>query len=248
MRGRLLERVRQHRFITTRQLMRLTRSSYGTPRSALRQTLRHLTTLRERNLIARLERCVGGWQGGSAVTIWTLTTKGFRFLTGGTARLRPHHTSTTFLAHLLAISETRVLFYETAEQYELSAEAVGGPSCWRRYLGAHGQTITLKPDLTVTVTSREFVDRYFLEVDRATENPARVIRKCWQYEFHRRTGIEQERHGVYPVVVWIVPHQERKSRFLRALDAETKLPRELFTVITLDELTSLIRDGPQISD
>lgn len=243
-RQRLLEFIQSHRFITTHQLMRLTRDEYSSRRSALRQTLRHLSILHDRSLIARLERRVGGWQGGSAVTIWTLTTKGLRFLTGSTARLRPHHTSTTFLEHLLAVSETRVLLHETAAQNELDVGVVGEPSCWRRYLGAHGQGITLKPDLALTVTSRNFVDRYFIEVDRATENPARVIRKCWQYTLHRRSGVEQERHGVYPVVVWIVPSEQRRAQLRRALEEEPKLPRELFVVITPDEFTPLIRDGP----
>ncbi|MFA5607686.1 MAG: replication-relaxation family protein [Leucobacter sp.] len=242
----LLELIREHRFITTHQLVRFTRSGYGSKRSAMRQTLRHLTALHDRSLIVRLERRVGGWQGGSTVTIWTLTTKGLRHLTGSTARLRPHHYSTTFLEHLLAITETRVVLHEATEQHtDLQIEAQGEPHCWRRYLSGHGMTVTLKPDLAVMVTSPEFVDRYLFEIDRAIENPARVIRKCWQYVQHRRSGHEQERHdGIYPFVVWLVPHAERKQQLLRALEAEPKLQRELFTVITPNELLPLIRDGP----
>lgn len=247
---RLLKEIREHRFVTTHQLVRLTSAAYGSRRSAIRQTLRHLTVLRERHLIVGLERRIGGWQGGSTVTIWTLTTKGLRILTGSRGRLRPHHYSTTFLEHLLAITETRVLLHETTEQHpELRIDTAGEPSCWRRYLDGHGHPVTLKPDLAVTVTSDEFVDRYFFEIDRATENPARVIRKCWQYQQYRQTGLEQGRSdGTFPAVIWLVPHPQRKDQLQRALDTESTLQQELFTVITLGELISLIRDGPPASD
>lgn len=241
---RLLRLLYEHRFITTTQLMRLTRSEYGSRRSALRQTHRHLHTLAERQLITSLERRIGGWQGGSQVTVWTLTSRGKRTLTGERRRLFPHHLSTTFLEHQLAVTETRVILHETAEQQNIQIRVEGEPQCWRTYLDQHGAATVLKPDLAVTATSSDYVDRYFLEVDRATENPARVIRKCWQYEHYRRSGTEQQRHGVYPAVVWIVPHLERKTQLLRALDVEPKLPRHLFTEITPDELSALIRDGP----
>lgn len=242
----LLELISKNRFATTHQLVRLTQGRYGNKRSAMRQTLRHLNALRAQHLIVQLERRVGGWQGGSTVTIWTLTTTGLRYLTGTTARLRPHHYSTTFLEHLLAITETQVVLHEVSEQHpELQIRTTGEPECWRRYLNTHGMTVTLKPDLAVEVASPEFLDRYLLEIDRATENPARVMRKCWQYVFHRRSGSEQERNdGIYPFVVWIVPHATRKLQLQRALDTEPKLPKELFTVITPAELTFLIRDGP----
>lgn len=225
--------------------MRLTRDEYSNHSSALRQTLRHLVSLEKRQFLTRLERRVGGCQGGSTVSIWTLTTKGQRHLTGQRARRRPHHISTTFLGHLLAVSETRVIIHETAaREAEIQVQVVGEPSCWRHYIDNHGTTTSLKPDLSVTVSSSEFVDRYFIEVDRATENPARVIGKCWHYVRHRRSGHEQEHHGVYPAVVWLAPHLERKAKLERAIASEPKLPAGLFTVITPHELAPLIRNGP----
>lgn len=241
----LLRLVHEYRFVTTSQLMRLTRERYQTERSALRQTLRHLRTLRERHLVTSLERRVGGWQGGSQITIWTITTTGRRLLTGNRARVLPYRYSTTFLEHQLAVTETQVLLHETAHQHALQIVAEAEPASWRRSLDVHGSTVTLKPDLSVTVTSSEFIDRYFLEIDRATENPARVMRKCWQYQRYRQTGIEQGRQdGVFPAVVWIVPHEQRKTQLQQTLNTELQLQRELFTVITPDELTALIRDGP----
>lgn len=240
----LLALIGEYRFVTTHQLTRLTTHLYGSRRSAIRQTLRHLRELRQRHLITKLERRVGGWQGGSQVAIWTLTTKGHRQLTGSRSRLRPHHFSTTFLEHSLAVTETRVLLHESAEQLQLQIMVQSEPSCWRRYLDAYGNTVMLKPDLAVTVTSEAYVDRYFIEVDRATENPARVVRKCWQYVQYRRSGAEQGGHGVYPAVVWLVPNEQRKQQIARSLAAEPKLPRELFQILTASELLPLVRDGP----
>ena len=76
--ARLLALVAAHRFATTTQLARLTAPEYTSPASALRQTQRHLASLAQQRLLTSLERRVGGWQGGSAVTIWAATTRGRR--------------------------------------------------------------------------------------------------------------------------------------------------------------------------
>lgn len=105
-------------------------------------------------------------------------------------------------------------------------------------------TTTLKPDLALRVTTTDFVDHYFIEVDRATENPGRVIRKCWQYETYRRAGGEQKHIGVFPLVIWVVPNLGRAQQLSQAISVEPKLPKELFAVVTHEQLASLIRDGP----
>lgn len=244
-REQLLRLIVDHRFASTHQLTRLTLHRYGNRRSAIRQTLRHLQGLKQRHFIVSLERRVGGWQGGSQIAVWTLTTKGQRYVTGSRGRVRPYHYSTAFLEHHLAITETRVVLYEIATQLGLILEVQPEPGCWRRYLDSHGHAVTLKPDLFATVTSDAFVDRYFFEVDRATENPARVIRKCWQYLQYQRVGAEQQQQGVYPAVVWLVPHEARRHQLRRALQAEPGLPHGLFLILLLSDLPALIRDGPQ---
>jgi len=241
----LLRLIGDHRFASTHHLTRLTLHTYANRRSAIRQTLRHLRTLKQHHFVTCLERRVGGWQGGSQIAVWTLTTKGHRHLTGERARVRPHHYSTTFLEHYLAVTEARVVLHETVTQLGVTLEVQPEPACWRRHLDQYGQPVTLKPDLMATVTSDLYVDRYFFEVDRATENPARVIRKCWQYVHYQRVGAEQQHYGVYPAVVWLVPHETRRHQLLKALANEPGLPHRLFLVLTLPELTALMRDGPQ---
>jgi len=242
---KILRTLQDLRFATTKQLARLTSADYGNDRSALRQTMRHLKTLAEHDLVRSLERRVGGWEGGSQNTIWALTTRGHRLLTDSPARQRPHLISTTFLEHLLAVAETRVIITETANAHAgITATVTGEPGCWRQHLGHHGQMLTLKPDLHLTIQSPEFRDSYFLEVDRATENPKRVVTTCWSYQHYRLTGAEQKSAGVFPAVIWIVPNVKRREQLRRHLNEEPRLPQELFTVITLEELPELLRNGP----
>lgn len=243
----LLMLLLKYRFATTDQLARLTTARYSSGRSARRQTNRHLATLTQQGQIHCLNRRVGGWQGGSAAAVWTLTTTGHRQLTGSTRRQRPRLLSTGFLAHSLAVTETRVLISEHARATGADHSVQPEPLCWRSYLDATGTRVALKPDLTAVIVATEFTDRYFIEVDRATENPARVIRKCQQYATYRSRGTEQDRHGAFPLVVWIVPTAQRREQLQRHLADQERLPRHLFAVVTPGEFIPLLRDGPTTS-
>ena len=235
MQARLLALVAAHRFATTTQLARLTALEYASSASALRQTQRHLASLAQQRLLTSLERRVGGWQGGSAVTVWAATTRG----------QRPREVSTTFLDHLLAITEVRTSIEEAVRQ-EADTEATVAlePDCWRTALSPSGQVQVLRPDLAVTITSPAYEDRYLIEVDRATENPGRVIATCWRYQEHQATSAQASDDGVFPLVVWLVPTDRRRHRLERAIAHSTGLLRDLFRVIRLDQLPTLIHGGP----
>ena len=246
MQARLLALVAAHRFATTTQLARLTAPEYASPASALRQTQRHLASLAQQRLLTSLERRVGGWQGGSAVTVWAATTRGQRLVTAEgeevPRRQRPREVSTTFLDHLLAITEVRTSIEEAVRQ-EVSTEATVAlePDCWRTALSPSGQVQVLRPDLAVTITSPAYEDRYLIEVDRATENPGRVIATCWRYQEHQAQASDGD---VFPLVVWLVPTDRRRHRLERAIAHSTGLLRDLFRVIRLDQLPTLIHGGP----
>ena len=248
MQARLLALVAAHRFATTTQLARLTAPEYASPASALRQTQRHLASLAQQRLLTSLERRVGGWQGGSAVTIWAATTRGHRRVAAEgeevARRQRPREVSTTFLDHLLAITEVRTSIEEAVRQETDTEAAVAlEPDCWRTALSPSGQVQVLRPDLAVTITSPAYEDRYLMEVDRATENPGRVIATCWRYQEHQAT-IQGSDGGVFPLVVWLVPGDRRRHRLERAIAHSTGLLRDLFRVIRLDQLPTLIHGGP----
>ena len=248
MQARLLALVAVHRFATTTQLARLTALEYASSASALRQTQRHLANLAQQRLLTSLERRVGGWQGGSAVTIWAATTRGQRLVAAEgeevPRRQRPREVSTTFLDHLLAITEVRTSIEEAVRQ-EADTEATVAlePECWRTALSPSGQVQVLRPDLAVTITSPAYEDRYLMEVDRATENPGRVIATCWRYQEHQATSQASD-GDVFPLVVWLVPTDRRRHRLERAIAHSTGLLRDLFRVIRLDQLPTLIHGGP----
>ncbi len=246
MQARLLALVTAHRFATTTQLARLTAPEYTSPASALRQTQRHLASLAQQRLLTSLERRVGGWQGGSAVTIWAATTRGQRLVAAEDEevprRQRPREVSTTFLDHLLAITEVRTSVEEAVRQETDTEVAVAlEPECWRTALSPSGQVQVLRPDLAVTITSPAYEDRYLMEVDRATENPGRVIATCWRYQEHQAQAGDGD---VFPLVVWLVPTDRRRHRLERAIAHSTGLLRDLFRVIRLDQLPTLIHGGP----
>lgn len=250
MQARLLALVAAHRFATTTQLARLTALEYASSASALRQTQRHLANLARQRLLTSLERRVGGWQGGSAVTIWAATTRGQRLVATGEGdevprRQRPREVSTTFLDHLLAITEVRTSIEEAVRQEADTEAAVAlEPDCWRTALSPSGQPQVLRPDLAVTITSPAYEDRYLIEVDRATENPGRVIATCWRYQEHQAASSQASDGGVFPLVVWLVPTDRRRHRLERAIAHSTGLLRDLFRVIRLDQLPTLIHGGP----
>ena len=251
MQARLLALVAAHRFATTTQLSRLTALEYASPASALRQTQRHLASLAQQRLLTNLERRVGGWQGGSAVTIWAATTRGQRLVAADEGegevprRQRPREVSTTFLDHLLAITEVRTSVEEAVRQEADTEAAVAlEPDCWRTALSPSGQVQVLRPDLAVTITSPAYEDRYLIEVDRATENPGRVIATCWRYQEHQATSAQASDGDVFPLVVWLVPTDRRRHRLERAIAHSTGLLRDLFRVIRLDQLPTLIHGGP----
>lgn len=245
-RRELLALLRTHRFATSRQLTRFELPRYASASSAHRQTLRHLAGLEEQRLVTRLERRIGGWQRGSEVAVWSLTTTGLRLLTGGARRQRPRAVSTTFLAHTLATTEACLVCTETVREMDgAQVSLTQEPDCWRNFTSPAGGLVTLRPDLTATITSPEYTDHYFLEVDRATENPARIIRTTRQYLAYQQTGIEQETLGVFPAVVWIVPYAKRQAQLTRHLSAEPDVPANLWLVITLDQLPELLRCGPE---
>ena len=246
MQARLLALVAAHRFATTTQLARLTAPEYASSASALRQTQRHLASLAQQRLLTSLERRVGGWQGGSAVTIWAATTRGHRLVAAEgeevPRRQRPREVSTTFLDHLLAITEVCTSVEEAVRQEADTEAAVAlEPDCWRTALSPSGQVQVLRPDLAVTITSPAYEDRYLVEVDRATENPGRVIATCWRYQEHQAQASDGD---VFPLVVWLVPTDRRRHRLERAIAHSTGLLRDLFRVIRLDQLPTLIHGGP----
>lgn len=244
----MLSTVRAFRFLTTRQLARqhfgLTDPSGTIPRPANSA----LARLRELGLLVSLERRIGGVRAGSGGYVWQITDAANRLLAQHLGeehrgRRRPSEPSVTFLDHTLAVAEVVITLQESS-QGEVEIEHLQlEPYCWRAFVGTAGEPRTLRPDLRSTSRSGGFTDFYFWEVDRATEAPSRVVRKCLQYQQYRATGAEQKAHAVFPAVVWVVPHARRYEQLRRRLAEEPEIDQRLFTVIQLNRIGELLRLG-----
>jgi len=126
------------------------------------------------------------------------------------------------------------------------SEAQNEPYCWRPY-GSVGKIVSLKPDLFAITLCDKYEDRWFFEIDLATESPVKIIEKCRRYHQYYRSGLEQEQYGVFPLVVWIVPDDTRKSSIMLHIKAAFSKLHNIFIAITPDELETLVRQGADYS-
>jgi len=244
---KLLHAIQKYRYLMTGQVQRLLFTDAANASAGLRAASRNLKKLNEYGLINSLSRRIGGVRAGSSSLVWYITHAGERLLRLRNNRAYPirrqYEVSAYFLAHTLAVAEISIQLIEICRKHEPKLIALQlEPECWRVYSNA-GVSLSLKPDLYVATMTEEYEDRYFLEVDLATESPAKIIEKCQKYHAYYRSGLEQEESEMFPLTVWIVPNVARKGKLLIHLrEAFDKQPR-LFAVITAEELEHLILEG-----
>ena len=183
---------------------------------------------------------------GSRAFVWCLDVVGDRLLRSvteepPTSRRRFYEPSTVFLAHALAVAEARVELVEAARTDAFNLEQVQTePAAWRRYVDRYGQPAVLKPDLAAVTASGAFQDFWLIEVDRGTESVRTLLAKSAQYEEYRRSGREQADHGVFPLVVWVVPDERRRARLEQEVAATRGLDPALYRVVLPDGFAPLI--------
>ncbi|SDI89953.1 Replication-relaxation [Frankineae bacterium MT45] len=250
---RLLELVAAHRFLTTRHIEQFLFHDHATQTSGARSCRRSLARLESWQLVERPIRRVGGMQAGSASSIWMLASPGHRLLNlraGNGAVGRVREPGERFIRHYLAIADTHLTLVtaERSSQLELSTVEIE-PLCWRSHVGLGGQREVLKPDLFAVTAPRtdglpaEFEDSWFIEVDRATESLPTVVKQCEQYEAYRRTGIEQDQRGVFPLVLWVVPDERRATGLRTAIQRSKKLDTDLYRITTPEQFLAVILRG-----
>jgi hypothetical protein len=237
----VLSSVAEHRFLTARQVEELHFTDHASGLSGARVCRRVLARLSKERVLSRLARRVGGVRAGSASFVYALGPVGGRLLDDHRRFTEP---SALFLDHTLAVAEAHVELVKATrlELIELLSVEIE-PSCWRRYVGRAGAVETLRPDVYVVTATGAFEHCWFLEIDRGTESPAALARKCRAYETYWRTGREQETHGTFPLVVWIAPDRERERRFLTLIGALRDLKRDLFRVTSGKRLVELLAGG-----
>jgi hypothetical protein len=194
-----------------------------------RQTLGRLERLR---VLERLPRRMGGVRGGSASIVYGLGPAGRRLLTRrGFQSRRFRAPGERYVAHHLATTELTVQLFEADRDGELDLiETKSEPECWRPFLGVMGARVILKPDLFVRIGAGALEDRWFVEVDLATESVATIAVKAKVYLSHYRGGSEQARHGIYPRVIWTVPDVRRGEQIAEALGRLPTGTERLFVI------------------
>lgn len=238
--------LHQHRYATTGQLRRMFFHDHASQAAATRACVRVLDRLLTQRVLTRLERRVGGVRHGSASFVWCLDVIGDRLTRDQHQPRRRHHEpSFAFLAHTLAVTDIHVQLTEAASigAFQLTTFQVE-TEAWRPYVAPAGAQRTLKPDLMVIVSSNDYDDHWYVEVDLGTESLPVLLRKSAAYAEYRRTERAQAEHGVFPRVLWLLPTPARVVRLQTAIANEARLPDRLFTCITAEDLVATLRNPP----
>lgn len=248
----IIETLDRVRVASTSQIKRLhfTESSPAGNARNVRRTLAKLTTKR---VLAQLERRVGGQAGGSTEAVFALDAAGQRLASvcgpaGGTRIRRPWTPSQLFLAHSLAVTELFVSLSEIAAGTGHSDDLLafdGEPLCWRTFTGPAGARTVLKPDAFCRYVVGEFEDSYFVEIDRATMALPTVARKLDCYRRYLASGREQQRWGVFPQILFVVPTAVRQHALTRLLATRPRIDPELCRVVLASDTPAVISGGAQ---
>lgn len=234
----------QLRLLTTSQVQRLYVFD-GTPAGRTRRAQTILKRLHKFNLVVRLSRVVGGLRAGSSGFVYGLSGLGQAVLDVQNAhtrrRRRVWETKPYFQDHMLAVAELYVRLMEversgSADLLAFHAE----PACWRHFTGSGGELVIVKPDAYARVGVGDLERSAFIEVDLATETLPTILQKCLRYVGYWRSGVEQQRYGVFPLVVWLVPSQQRLDRIRGAIGRLAVEAQDLFVVAEADDGAGLL--------
>lgn len=227
------------RLLTGKQLQRL-HVYEGSPHTRARRTRALLQRLTEQRVVVRLTRRIGGIHAGSEGHLYGLSGLGQAVLgVGGPLGGRRRATGATkpaFQDHVLAVAELYVQLVEIAragiaELLAFEAE----PGCWRYFTGIGGQRLVLKPDAAIQLGLADVELSAFVELDLGTESLPTIQRKCQRYVAYWQTGQEQQAHGVFPRVWWLVPTEPRRQGIAGVVNRLAREAQALFTVVRRTE-------------
>lgn len=238
------------KYMTTSQICRLHFADAVSGLAASRNSARMMRRLREYGFVKAFGRRIGGIRAGSNAYIWALTEAGQRLLALSDDEEKPSRghrhiePSYSHLRHTVAVAECYVQVAEIVRNNpDISLKKIEWePDCWRPYT-RDGRSLRLKPDLFLVTRSQGFEDRWFMEMDLCTESVQVVVEKGRRYYDYFRTGIEQKKHEVFPMTVWIVPTAARKEKLTKGFELALKSAAKMFIVITPDELEKTIKEG-----
>lgn len=247
---RVLRTLRAHRLATTRQLQRWHYTDgFGDSATALRSAQRALRRLAGHRLIARLYYRIGGQQHGAESVVWQLDVAGDRLLAVLNAEKRRRYIEPrrAFIEHTVGVTELAVQLIEAQRRGDLAELALTSePANWQRFLGQHGRSEILKPDLLAVTASDEFEDHWMFEWDTGSEHQSVITRKALVYERFAAAGTYQQAHGgVLPVVLWIVPSEVRREQIEQALRNARNLTADVHRVVTAEQFLPTVLAGSE---
>lgn len=241
----LLRFAAETRMACTRQFERAFFTT-ATPLANARHCRRSLQKLVDLGLLARLERRVGGVRSGSAGYVYSLGVIGQHLMenAGEIKPRKPWTPSMAFVRHRLAITELRVQLIEANREGDIElASFQSEPSCWRSFTGPHGARAWLKPDAAAVTAAGDYEDRWLVEIDMATQSPMAIARKLAAYDQYRRSGREQSAHGVFPMVLFVVPSEARQRVLYAAIGKQSASVQEVTRVTTASEAVTFMAGG-----
>jgi hypothetical protein len=228
----VLDVVARTRLCSGAQLERLFWTE-GSPASRSRQARRVLKYLTDWRILDRQPRIIGGQRAGSRGYVYSLGPAGVRLLareTGVRVR-RPITPGERYVRHVLACTELVAQLTEADRAGTLEViEIQGEPHCWRGFISGFGRRVILKPDLFLRVGVGALEDRWFIEIDLATEASGTLSAKARRYLAHFRSGAEQRASGTYPRVLWVVPDARRQTQLEMVFAALPEGARRLFVI------------------
>jgi hypothetical protein len=245
----VLRLVDEHRYLTTPQIEGWCFADHATPLTGARVARRVLRRLHDLRVLAHLQRRIGGVHPGSASFVWRVGPVGDRLLRENVdrPRRRQREPGSPFLDHTLAVAEAHLALVRAHRAGHIGLiEVQLEPDCWRQFTGVGGSRLVLQPDLYVVTedpTDPAYVNTWFVEIDRGTENPARLLAKSLHYSSYAATGTEQHDGNSFPLVVGVVPTENDAARLLAALRSHRQIDAALFRVTTPAAFVDLIAGG-----
>ncbi len=222
----VVELVGRFRLMTAQQI----RDVIFTTQSSKTPLDRALQRLTANGYLHRLGRLVGGVGGGSGQYVYQLGRTGWRLL-GRVGTYRPLRVVDL---HTLTITECFVELSMLAGTGRLSLLN------FRPEPGCHVQVagVPLTPDAYVDLgePTRRLQFRYWLEIDRGTENMDTIKGKCVRYW----KAYQAWQEDVFPFVVFVVLDSTRQREIERVVAAGPAEAQAIFRVYELDAFAEVM--------
>lgn len=208
-----------------------------------RLTRRRLARLRQAGQVERLVDRSRDRRTGAQGYLHRLTAAGARIAGSaggpGVRQRRSWRPSTAFLEHRLAITDVWVALAAAERRKLLRLQAFQSePDSWP----LTGSDSDVRPDAAARLVAGGFEVSWFIEVDRGTQSPRVIARKCQAYRRWELVGDVQRRRGVFPGVVFVAPDQRRAAALWAVIVRQPAEARGLYTTTTTQGLVDVLME------